>query len=193
MHFVEELVAVRPYRLTLRFNTGKVRAVDLESFLRTKAGTPQSTCENLLDPATFCRARLDPQSRTVCWDGLAREITGEGTDQPAPLDLCSDVLYGLSTTLAQDPAARDTDEKRTQAEPSSLVLKDEPPRAVRPGPSAGANCKSSRYAKSGRGQPHSKTLRVIWHVDSAARSWSAAVLCRFCVRPKGNGDSETPH
>ena len=134
MHFVEELVAVRPYRLTLRFNTGEVRTVDLESFLRTKAGTPQSAYQNLLDPATFCRARLDRQSRTVCWDGLAREITGEGTDQPAPLDLCPDVLYGLSTTLAQDPAVRNTDEKHTRSEPSNLVLKDEPPRKVRGGP-----------------------------------------------------------
>ena len=133
MHFVEKLVAVRPYWLTLRFNTGEVRAVDLESFLRAKAGTPQSAYQNLLDPATFCRARLDPQSRTVCWDGLAREITSEGPDQPAPLDLCPDVLYGLSTILAQDSAARSADKKLTRAEPSSLVLKDEPPREVRGG------------------------------------------------------------
>ena len=27
MHFVEEILAVRPYRLTLRFNTGEVRVV----------------------------------------------------------------------------------------------------------------------------------------------------------------------
>jgi hypothetical protein len=104
MHFVEKLVSVRPYRLTLLFNTGEVRVVELESFLRTKGGTPHSAYQSLLDPATFCRARLDPESRTVCWDGLAREITGEGTDQPAPLDLCPDVLYGLSTILANEPA-----------------------------------------------------------------------------------------
>ena len=135
MHFVEKLVSVHPYRLTLRFNTGEVRAVDLESFLRAKAGAPQSAYHNLLDPVTFCRARLDPQSRTVCWDGLAREITGEGTDQPAPLDLCPDVLYGLSTPLAHGPAARDKDGKRTPAESSSLILKDEPPHDVRGGQS----------------------------------------------------------
>jgi hypothetical protein len=131
MHFVEELVAARPYRLTLRFNTGEVRAVDLESFLQAKAGTPQSAYRSLLDPATFCRARLDLESRTVCWDGLAREITAAGTDQPAPLDLCPDVLYGLSTALAQEPAERVMAEKRTLAESSSLVLKDEPPHEVR--------------------------------------------------------------
>jgi hypothetical protein len=127
-HFVEKLVSVHPYRLTLLFNNGEVRAVDLESFLRAKAGTPQNAYRCLLNPATFCRARLDPESRTVCWDGLAREITGEGTDQPAPLDLCPDMLYGLSTTLARDDAEGVTDEKRTRSAPSSLVLKDEPPR-----------------------------------------------------------------
>jgi hypothetical protein len=126
MHFVAKLVAIQPYRLTLLFNTGEIRAVDLESFLRAKAGTPQSAYRRLLDPATFCRARLDPESRTVCWDGLAREITGEGTDQPAPLDLCPDVLYEMSTTLAPDPANGGTDEGRTRSEASGLVLKDAP-------------------------------------------------------------------
>jgi len=130
MHFVEKLVAVRPYRLTLLFNTGEVRAVDLESFLRARAGTHPSAYQSLLDPATFCAARLDPQSRTICWDGLAHEITGAGTEQPAPLDLCPDVLYGLSTTLAQDTAERTTDKERARAEPSNLILKDEPGREV---------------------------------------------------------------
>jgi hypothetical protein len=125
MHFVEKLVSVHPYRLTLLFNTGEVRAVDLESFLRAKAGTPQSAYRSLLDPATFCRARLDAESRTVCWEGLAREITGEGTDQPAPLDLCPDVLYGLSTTLAQGPANGVMNEVRARSELSGLVLNEE--------------------------------------------------------------------
>jgi hypothetical protein len=133
MHFVEKLVSVHPYRLTLLFNTGEVRAVDLESFLRAKAGTPQSAYGSLLDPATFCRARLDPESRTVCWDGLAREITGAGTDQPAPLDLCPDVLFEMSSTLAQDSANEVTDKERTLSERSGLVLKDEPPREASQG------------------------------------------------------------
>jgi len=121
-------MSVRPYRLTLLFNAGELRIVDLESFLRGKAGLSQNAYRSLLDPATFCRARLDPESRTVCWDGLAREITGEGTDQPAPLDLCPDVLYALSTPLAGSPGEHKSDEQRTRPITSSLVLKDEPPR-----------------------------------------------------------------
>lgn len=90
MKFVEKLVAIRPYKLTLRFNTGEVRAVHLEATLR------------LLDPEPFSRARLDPESRTTCWDGLAREINADGTERAAPLDLCPEVLYELSAPVAQD-------------------------------------------------------------------------------------------
>jgi hypothetical protein len=125
--FVEELVAVCPYRLTLRFNTGEVRVVDLEPALRAKAVSAQSAYGQLLEPATFSRARLDPEARTVCWDGLARELTSDGVEQPAPLDLCPDVLYELSTPFAQNivgPAAQEA--KPTEA--SDLILKDEPPR-----------------------------------------------------------------
>jgi Protein of unknown function (DUF2442) len=125
MHFVEKLLSAQPYRLTLRFNTGEVRAVDLEAFLRAKAAAPGSAYRSLLDPQTFCRARLDAESRTVCWDGLAREITGEGAAQPAPLDLCPDVLYSLSTPQAPDSAESTT---RQEAAAESLILHDERPR-----------------------------------------------------------------
>jgi hypothetical protein len=127
MKFVENLVAVCPYRLTLRFNTGEVRVVDLEATLRAKAASPQSAYGRLLEPATFSRVRLDPEARTVCWDGLARELTSDGVERPAPLDLCPDFLYELSTPFTQDaagPAAGD----RKLTELSGLILKDEPPR-----------------------------------------------------------------
>ena len=126
MHFVEKLLAAQPYRLTLRFNTGEVRAVDLEAFLLAKAGAPGSAYRSLLDPHTFCQARLDAESRTVCWDGLAREITGEGAEQPAPLDLCPDVLYNLSTPHIPAPPESVA---RQEAAPWSLILHDEAPQA----------------------------------------------------------------
>ena len=96
--------------------------MDLEAFLRAKAGARDSAYRSLLDPHTFCRARLDAESRTVCWDGLAVEVTGEGTEQPAPLDLCPDVLYSLST-----PHVPDSPESvaRQEAAPGSLILRDE--------------------------------------------------------------------
>jgi hypothetical protein len=126
MKFVENLLAACPYRLTLRFNTGEVRVVDLEATLRARAASPESAYGRLLDPATFSKARFDPEGRTVCWDGLARELTREGVEQPAPLDLCPDFLYAISIPLAQgvnEPAADDA--KPTEV--SGFILKDEPP------------------------------------------------------------------
>ena len=126
MRFVDKLLAACPYRLTLRFNTGEVRIVDLEATLRARAASPQSAYGQLLDPVTFSHARLDREARTVCWDGLAREITPDGVEQPAPLDLCPDFLYELSTPLAQD-VVETAAEDRKPTEVSGFILKDEPP------------------------------------------------------------------
>ncbi len=101
MHFVEEIVEVQPYRLILKFNTGEVRRVDLEPTLRAKATSPGSAYGRLLDPTIFGRVRLDSQSRTIYWDGLACEVQSDGTEQPAPLDLCPDMLYDLGSPLAE--------------------------------------------------------------------------------------------
>ena len=103
--------------------------MDLEAFLRAKAGARGSAYRSLLDPHTFCQARLDTDSRTVCWDGLAREVTDEGTEVPAPLDLCPDVLYNLST-----PHVPDSSESiaRQEVAPGSLIMHDEAP-GTKPG------------------------------------------------------------
>jgi hypothetical protein len=122
MNFVERLLAVRPYRLTLQFSNGEVREADLEATLRARAASPQSAYARLLDPATFLRARLDPGSRTICWDGLALEVTAGGTEHPAPLDFCPDVLYGLSTPVAPIPSPASAGQGA-----SALMLKDELP------------------------------------------------------------------
>jgi hypothetical protein len=120
MKFIEKLLAVRPYRLTLQFNTGEIRVADLEPTLRAKGTSAQSAYAQLFEPATFARARLDAESRTVCWDGLAREITAGGTEKDAPLDLCPDVLYEISTPSPQQ-------DQSASAGTFGYVLKDEPP------------------------------------------------------------------
>ncbi|HEV2210914.1 MAG TPA: DUF2442 domain-containing protein [Verrucomicrobiae bacterium] len=122
LRFVEKLEGVQPYRLTLRFNNGEVRVANLERMLRTKATSPSSAYARLLEPAIFSTARLDADSRTICWDGLAREVTADGTEQPAPLDLCPDVLYELS-----QPAGYPEGPGQPQ-ESSAMVFKEEPRR-----------------------------------------------------------------
>src|SRR4051794_30812285 len=97
MHFVEKLLDVVPYRLTLLFNTGEIRTVDLEPTLRARATSAQGAFVQLLEPSTFSQVRLDPASRTVCWEHLAYELMPDGAERPALLDLCPDVLYEIST------------------------------------------------------------------------------------------------
>jgi hypothetical protein len=104
MHFVEEIVDVRPFRLTVRFSTGELRCVDLEVWLRGKVNSSESALGRLLDPVLFCQVRLDRDARTVCWDGLARQVQAGHTETPAPLDFCPDVLYALSVPVAEDHA-----------------------------------------------------------------------------------------
>jgi Protein of unknown function (DUF2442) len=114
MHFVEKLLEARPYRLRLQFHTGETLWADMEHLLRSKAASPNSAYAQLLDPAVFLKVRFDPDSRTICWDGLAQEIGADGAKRPAPLDLCPDVLYELAA-------------EQTKAQSASLSLKEEPP------------------------------------------------------------------
>jgi Protein of unknown function (DUF2442) len=96
MHFVEQIVDVQPYWLTLKFSGGQVRLVNLEPLLKAKATSPQSAYRQLLDPAVFCQVRLDREARTIYWEGLAQCVGSDGSEQPAPLDFCPDVLYEMS-------------------------------------------------------------------------------------------------
>src|SRR5256885_1055520 len=50
---------------------------------------------------------------------------------------------------------------------------------------------SQNAVQSGRGQPHSRTLPAIVSVTNSARSWSAAVLCRFGFTAYGGAKKET--
>jgi Protein of unknown function (DUF2442) len=101
MHFVEQIVDVQPYRLTLKFSAGEVRLVNLEPLLKAKATSPQSAYQRLLDPAVFCQVRLDCEARTIYWEGLARCVGDDGTEQPAPLEFCPDVLYEMSQPVSE--------------------------------------------------------------------------------------------
>lgn len=119
MHFVERILDCQPYRVLLRFTSGEVRWVDLEPTLRAKAHTPESAYRRLLNPELFCQVRLDPEAKTICWEGLARLVTASGAEELAPLDFCPDALYKMSVPElpGEDRAGQG----------SSLTLHDSPP------------------------------------------------------------------
>jgi hypothetical protein len=96
MHFVEQIIDCQPYRLLLKFTSGEVRWVDLEPTLKAKATSPESSYRRLLDRVVLGQAQLDREARTIYWEGLARLVSADGAEEPAPLDFCPDTLYKMS-------------------------------------------------------------------------------------------------
>ena len=116
MHFVEEILDCRPYRVLLRFSGGEVRWIDLEPTLKARANIAESPYRRLLNPAVFCQVRLNHEAKTIYWEGLARMVTSTGAEEPAALDFCPDSLYKMSMPElpSQDRASQR----------SSLILND---------------------------------------------------------------------
>lgn len=79
---IKELIDVRPYVLTLRFNNGEVRQVDLSDKLLEWGKNPQSKFAQLKDVEFFNKVKLDREFESLTWEN--------------GIDLCADVLYSLS-------------------------------------------------------------------------------------------------
>lgn len=79
IHLIKEIKHVQPFVLTLRYNTGELILVDLESKLREWSRNPDSKFRHLLDPAYFMTVKLESEFGSIAWDN--------------GIDLCPDVLY----------------------------------------------------------------------------------------------------
>ena len=85
IHLITELIAVEPYKLTLKFNSGEIRSVDLEGKLQEWAANPNSKFAQLKNPEYFKKVKLDPDFNSIVWEN--------------GIDLCPDVLYNLSSEI----------------------------------------------------------------------------------------------
>jgi hypothetical protein len=83
IHLITELIAVEPYKLTLKFNTGEIRQVDLEAKLNEWATDPKSKFAELKALEYFKSVKLDPDFNSLVWEN--------------GIDLCPDVVYDLSS------------------------------------------------------------------------------------------------
>ncbi len=83
IHLIKEIIDVEPFKITLRFNTGEIRQIDLADKLSEWATSPPSKFAELKNYEVFKQVKLDRESETLVW--------GNG------IDLCPDVLYELST------------------------------------------------------------------------------------------------
>lgn len=85
IYLITELISVEPYKLTLKFNTGEIRQVDLEAKLKEWGASPSSKFARLKQPDYFKKVKLDPDFNSIVWEN--------------GIDLCPDVLYEMSSEI----------------------------------------------------------------------------------------------
>lgn len=82
MYLVKKILNAQPYQLTLQFNNGEIRVVNLEEKIKSKLTTPTSKYKMLLDKNYFTKVKVHHEWKTIFWDN--------------GLDFCPDVLYQMS-------------------------------------------------------------------------------------------------
>ena len=89
---VKTIRSVKSYKVTCLWNTGEVREVDFQPYI--KESRSQSPIARLADKQLFSEVKTD--GRTLYWDNLLTMIDYDGSQHPAPLDFDPDVMYKRS-------------------------------------------------------------------------------------------------
>ena len=82
MPYIEKIVKKEGFALTLLFNTGEKKTVDLFEAIQEWSKSPESAFRFLLDPVNFSRVQLENDFGSLYWEN--------------GLDLCPDVLYDMA-------------------------------------------------------------------------------------------------
>ena len=82
MHFVKKILSIEPYNLTLQFDDGSVRKLNLEEKIRQWSRTENSIYKFLLDKDNFLKVELNNELATIQWSN--------------GIDFCPDMLYEWS-------------------------------------------------------------------------------------------------
>ncbi|MFH1321087.1 MAG: DUF2442 domain-containing protein [Bacteroidota bacterium] len=85
LYLIKEIINKEPYKLTLRFNTGEIKILDLEEKIKSRSKTKNSKYKALLDPDYFNSVKLQPEWETIYWNN--------------GLDFCPDVLYDMGKSV----------------------------------------------------------------------------------------------
>ncbi len=83
LHFITNIIEVKPYSVVCKFNTDETRLIDLKPLLETH-NSPESIYKKLLDADYFKTVKLDSYG-TLSWDN--------------EVDFCPDVLYEMSSLV----------------------------------------------------------------------------------------------
>ena len=96
LHRIQKIISAQPYNIVCEWTNGEIRKIELETKLKEWASPAHSIYKGLLDKNIFIKVALDPDSKTLFWDGLLNMIDTSGTKVKAALDLDPEVLYEMS-------------------------------------------------------------------------------------------------
>ena len=81
LHYIKKIMAVEPYSVVCKFNSGETRKINLQNKVKLLAAKFPELFSILLDKNYFKSVKLDSYG-TLCWDN--------------GVDFCPDDLYDLS-------------------------------------------------------------------------------------------------
>ncbi len=79
IHLVKNIEKIEPYSISLLFNTGEIKTVDLSQKLTEWSVSADSKFKKLLNPSYFSTVKLNLDLSTIYWDN--------------GIDFCPDMLY----------------------------------------------------------------------------------------------------
>lgn len=82
MHFVKQILNIEPFILTLQFEDGSVRKLDLQEKIIQWSKSENSIYKYLLDKENFKKVELNKDLATIQWSN--------------GIDFCPDMLYEWS-------------------------------------------------------------------------------------------------
>ena len=81
LHSILKIKSIKPFWLTLEFDSGEIKTIDLEKKLMEWSQTPESKYKFLLNPENFQKVKVNPELQTIYWEN--------------GIDFCPDVLYAM--------------------------------------------------------------------------------------------------
>ena|ERR1700722_20000027 len=99
LHRITKIISTKPYVVVCEWNNGEIRAINLEQKLKEWAAPTPSMFKALLDQKTFLSVKVDHESKTLYWPGMATMRDTSGKLFKTGLDLDPEVLYELSETV----------------------------------------------------------------------------------------------
>ncbi len=94
MKWIEEIISKEPYKITCKWNDGKVTIIDLYEFLLEKSKNPNNSYSQLINTVRFLQVKCD--GSTLCWENGITYTDTDGTIKQGELDIAPELLYDIA-------------------------------------------------------------------------------------------------